>query len=50
MDEDVLSKLLDKRPEMKTEVEELMPEPDLAPMEERLAYLKRNIYKVRYGG
>jgi len=42
----LLSSLLDRHPDLREEVRQLMPTPDLAPLEERLNYLKRNIYKA----
>jgi len=42
----LLSSLLDRHPELREEVCQLMPTPDLTPLEERLNYLKRNIYKA----
>ena len=42
----LLSSLLQSHPELREEVRQLMPTPDLAPLEERLNYLKRNIYKA----
>jgi len=42
----LLSSLLDRHPELREEVRQLMPTPDLTPLEERLNYLKRNIYKA----
>jgi len=42
----LLSSLLDRHPELREEVRQLMPNPDLSPLEERLNYLKRNIYKA----
>merc|ERR1719192_817887 len=42
----LLSSLLDRHPELREEVRQLMPNPDLTPLEERLNYLKRNIYKA----
>jgi len=43
---DVLAQLLGRHPELRDEVLELIPAPDLVPLEERLNYLKRNIYKA----
>lgn len=43
---DLLSSLLARHPELREEVVQLIPAPDLAPLEERLNYLKRNIYKA----
>ena len=33
-------------PDLVTEVHTMIPAPDLAPLEEKLHYLKRNIYKA----
>jgi len=41
----LLSDLMEKRPEIKSEVRNLMPEPDLTGMEDSLNYLKRNVFK-----
>jgi len=43
---DLLSSLLCRHPELREEVGQLIPAPDLEPLEERLNYLKRNIYKT----
>jgi len=43
---DLLSSLLCRHPELREEVGQLIPAPDLEPLEERLNYLKRNIYKA----
>jgi len=43
---DLLSSLLSRHPELREEVGQLIPAPDLEPLEERLNYLKRNIYKA----
>jgi hypothetical protein len=34
-------------PELRSEVASLLPSPDLSDMEEKLNFLKKNIYKVR---
>jgi len=41
----LLTGLMEKRPEIKDDVRNLMPEPDLIVMEDSLNYLKRNIFK-----
>ena len=41
----LLTELMLKRPDIKEEVKRIIPEPDIAAMEENLNYLKRNIYK-----
>jgi len=41
----LLTGLMEKRPEVKEDIRNLMPEPDLAAMEDHLNYLKRNIFK-----
>ncbi|TRY71795.1 hypothetical protein TCAL_01054 [Tigriopus californicus] len=41
----LMAKLMAQHPELEREVAELMPQPDLAPLEERLNYLKRNVFK-----
>jgi len=43
---ELLSSLLGRHPELRDEVAQLIPAPDLVPLEERLNYLKRNIYKA----
>jgi len=43
---DLLSSLLCRHPELREEVGQLIPAPDLEPLEERLNYLKRIIYKA----
>jgi len=43
---DLLSSLLGRHPELREEVGQLIPAPDLEPLEDRLNYLKRNIYKA----
>merc|ERR1711884_790035 len=43
---DLVTGLLDRHPELVEEVHSMIPAPDLAPLEERLHYLKRNIYKA----
>jgi len=41
----LLTDLMEKRPEIKEDVRNLMPEPDLTAMEDKLNYLKRNVFK-----
>ena len=43
---ELLSSLLGRHPELRDEVAQLIPAPDLVPLEERLNYLKRNNYKA----
>jgi len=43
---DVLNELIIKRPEIEEDLRECLPKPDLSHMEERLNYLKRNIFKA----
>lgn len=43
---DVLNELIIKRPEIEDDLRECLPKPDLGHMEERLNYLKRNIFKA----
>jgi len=43
---DLLSSLLYRHPELREEVVQLLPAPDMAPLESRLNYLKKNIYKA----
>ncbi|CAB4061235.1 unnamed protein product [Lepeophtheirus salmonis] len=40
------SQLMEKKPELAEDIRQIMPSPDLAPCEERLNYLKRNVYKA----
>jgi len=42
----LVSSILQSHPEIVGEVHEMLPLPDLAPLEEKLNYLKRNIYKA----
>ena len=42
----LVSSILQSHPEIVNEVHEMLPAPDLAPLEEKLNYLKRNIYKA----
>jgi len=44
--ENLLEKLLINHPELRNEVSGLLPCPDLNPIEERLNFLKKNIYKA----
>ena len=41
----LLTELIQKRPEIREDVKNLIPQPDIVAMEENLNYLKRNIYK-----
>merc|ERR1712079_592004 len=41
-----MGSILQRHPELVEEVHEMLPTPDLAPLEEKLNYLKRNIYKA----
>ena len=41
----LLSDLVQKRPEVKEDLRNLIPDPDLSVMEETLNYLKRNVFK-----
>merc|ERR1719225_730622 len=43
---DLVTGILAKHPDLVTEVDTMIPAPDLAPLEEKLHYLKRNIYKA----
>lgn len=43
---DVLNELIMKKPEIENDLRQCLPKPDLNHMEERLNYLKRNIYKA----
>merc|ERR1719225_742423 len=43
---DLVTGILTKHPDLVTEVDTMIPAPDLAPLEEKLHYLKRNIYKA----
>merc|ERR1712147_43196 len=42
----LMGSILQRHPELVEEVHTMLPAPDLAPMEEKLNYLKRNIYKA----
>lgn len=42
----LMGNILQRHPELVEEVHTMLPSPDLAPMEEKLNYLKRNIYKA----
>lgn len=44
--ENLVEKLVMNHPELRDEIADLMPTPDLNPLEERLNYLKKNIYKA----
>jgi hypothetical protein len=41
----MVSKLVEAHPELEQEVGEILPRPDLGPLEEKLLYCKRNIFK-----
>jgi len=43
---DLMGNILQRHPELVQEVHTMLPAPDLTPMEEKLNYLKRNIYKA----
>merc|ERR1719225_2392323 len=43
---DLVAGILTKHPDLVTEVHTMIPAPDLGPLEEKLHYLKRNIYKA----
>ena len=42
----MIGKMLEKHPEIEEEMSDMMPIPDLKHMEDKLVYLKRNIFKV----
>jgi len=42
----LMGSILQRHPELVDEVHTMLPAPDLSPMEEKLNYLKRNIYKA----
>jgi len=42
----LMGSILQRHPELVDEVHTMLPSPDLSPMEEKLNYLKRNIYKA----
>merc|ERR1712050_278295 len=42
----LVTNILGNHPELITEVNDMLPTPDLAPLEEKLSYLKKNIYKA----
>ena len=42
----LVTNILGNHPELIGEVNDMLPTPDLAPLEERLSYLKKNIYKA----
>ncbi len=42
----LIGKLVEDEPSLERRLSDVLPEPDLAPMEEKLAYLKRNIFKT----
>ncbi len=43
---ELMGKLIEEQPSLEDKIGELMPQPDLSPMEEKLAYLKRNVFKT----
>ncbi|KAJ9579751.1 hypothetical protein L9F63_004588 [Diploptera punctata] len=42
---EIIQQIVDKHPEISTEIQESMPAPDLRPLEDQLNYLKKNIFK-----
>ena len=42
----LFGKILEKHPEMQEELSEMLPKPDMSAIEERLLYLKRNVYRA----
>lgn len=42
---DLIQKMASLHPELRAEMEEMLPEPDLKPIDEHLTYLKKNIFK-----
>ena len=44
--EDIITGMLEKQPQLEEQVRGILPKPDLLPMEERLNYLKRNIFRA----
>ncbi|XP_021935995.1 uncharacterized protein LOC110837781 [Zootermopsis nevadensis] len=42
---DIIQQLVDKHPGFGEEIKESLPAPDIRPLEERLSYLKKNIFK-----
>ena len=42
----LVSNILSNHPELISEVNDMLPIPDLSPLEEKLSYLKKNIYKA----
>merc|ERR1712020_207005 len=43
---DIINKLVEDRPDIEDDVRQCLPRPDLSHMEEKLNYLKRNIFKA----
>ena len=43
---DIINKLIEDKPDIEEDVRQHLPKPDLSVMEERLNYLKRNIFKA----
>ncbi|XP_047099481.1 uncharacterized protein LOC124716943 [Schistocerca piceifrons] len=41
----IVQSLIDRHPNLEDEVRDIMPGPDLRPLEEQLSYLKKNIFK-----
>ena len=44
--EDIITGMLEKQPQLEGDVRGYLPKPDLIPMEEKLNYLKRNIFRA----
>ena len=44
--EDIITGMLEKQPGLEAQVRGILPKPDLIPMEEKLNYLKRNIFRA----
>ena len=42
----LVENIIDKHPEMEEEVSDMLPSPDLSPVEQRIYYLKKNIFKA----
>ncbi|PNF42850.1 hypothetical protein B7P43_G13079 [Cryptotermes secundus] len=42
---DIIQQLVDKHMDLGEEIKEIMPAPDIRPLEEQLSYLKKNIFK-----
>ena len=41
----LIQKMISQHPELEEEMQTLLPEPDLQPIDEQLTYLKKNIFK-----